>query len=185
MEVEIKRIPFDLELAKKIMNHEIINGRIVTQEGLEARIIHFDMNKYGNSYLTVLVDDGEKEFGMICLSDGKRADVFDDGDKGCFDLYIELSSFDTYNKGHIYSDTYKWKPYLVRDDDDENWKVMVCAGISYGMLAFYNEEGEIYNRVHSLPLTNITEQLIGTSMSFDELLKEIDSTYRISETLKV
>lgn len=177
------RIPFDLDLAKKIMNHEIFNGRIVTQEGHEARIIHFDMNKYGTPYLTVLVDDGEKEFGMICLSDGKRADVFDDYYEGCFDLYIELSSFYTYTEGHIYSDMFKGKPYLVRDDDDENWRVMVCAGISHGMLAFYNEDGKRYNRVHYLPLTKVTEQLIGTSKSFDELLKEMDSTYRHSEHL--
>ena len=46
-----KKIPFDLELAKKITNKEV-KGRSVTQGGLKARIIFFDMwcmnlNNYG------------------------------------------------------------------------------------------------------------------------------------------
>ena len=46
-----KKNPFDLELAKKITNKEV-KGRSVTQGGLKARIIFFDMwcmnlNNYG------------------------------------------------------------------------------------------------------------------------------------------
>lgn len=46
-----KKIPFDLELAKRITNKEV-KGRSVTQGGLKARIIFFDMwcmnlNNYG------------------------------------------------------------------------------------------------------------------------------------------
>lgn len=36
-----KRIPFDLELAKKITNKEV-KGEIVTRDGRQARIICFD-----------------------------------------------------------------------------------------------------------------------------------------------
>lgn len=123
-QTQFKRIPFDLNLAKKIMNGDIIGGRIVTQEGFEASILYVDMNRYGNTYLTVIVDDGEKEFGMFCLSDGKRADGFDDSDKGRFDLYIELP---IYHKDYSNFEPCKWQPCVVRESEDYSWLVQICA----------------------------------------------------------
>ena len=40
-QTRFKKIPFNLELAKKITNKEV-NGRIVTRDGQQARIICFD-----------------------------------------------------------------------------------------------------------------------------------------------
>lgn len=50
-QTSFKRFPFNIELAKKITNKEV-KGRSVTQGGLKARIIFFDMwcmnlNNYG------------------------------------------------------------------------------------------------------------------------------------------
>lgn len=43
---KFKKIPFNLELAKKIMNREA-KGRIVTRDGCQARIVCFDRNEKG------------------------------------------------------------------------------------------------------------------------------------------
>lgn len=42
---KFKKIPFDIELAKKIANKEA-KGRIMTEDNLTARIVCFDM-KFG------------------------------------------------------------------------------------------------------------------------------------------
>jgi hypothetical protein len=181
-QTQFKRIPFDLNLAKKIMNGDIIGGRIVTQEGFEASILYVDMNRYGNTYLTVIVDDGEKEFGMFCLSDGKRADGFDDSDKGRFDLYIELP---IYHKDYSNFEPCKWQPCVVRESEDYSWLVQICAEKNaIGTTLFYTAKGEKCTRAFYLPLNRITVRLIGTIMSFDELLQEMDSTYHLSDLLK-
>lgn len=41
-QTRFKKVPFNLELAKKITNKET-KGRIVTEDGLTARIVCFDM----------------------------------------------------------------------------------------------------------------------------------------------
>lgn len=65
-----KKIPFDLELAKKITNKEV-KGRIVTEDNLTARIVCFDMKFGVDKILAVLVDcGGEYEIGVRCNLDG-------------------------------------------------------------------------------------------------------------------
>ena len=67
-----KRIPFDLELAKKITNKEV-EGQIVTRNGLKARIVCFDF-KYigGKKGLAVLVEHGDFDVVLCFNTDGKE-----------------------------------------------------------------------------------------------------------------
>ena len=44
IQTKYKRIPFNIELAKKITNKEV-KGSIVTRNGLKVRIICFDRKK--------------------------------------------------------------------------------------------------------------------------------------------
>ena len=57
------KIPFDLELAKMITNKEV-NGKIVTQDGHNARIVCFDYKRFVSiNSLIVLVDCGDMKSG--------------------------------------------------------------------------------------------------------------------------
>ena len=54
-QTRFKKVPFDLELAKKITNKEV-KGRIVTEDKLPVRIVCFDLKYGGSKILAVLVD---------------------------------------------------------------------------------------------------------------------------------
>ena len=59
MEKTYKRVPFDIELAKKIQSGEV-EGRIVTREGAAVRIICFDAKRiYAEKDIIALVEDDD------------------------------------------------------------------------------------------------------------------------------
>lgn len=159
-----KKRPFDLGLAMKIANNEI-EGRIVTEDNLTARIVCFDMKHGGSKILAVLVDCGDYEIGIRCDLDGTCRDARKE-DK--FNLHIEIPTYRDYSNFV----PQKWQPCLVRDHQDEQWDIAVCAGRNkVGDVVFY-EYRCTYQ--HFLPLNKMTERLLGTSKSYEELIKELD-----------
>ena len=65
-----KKVPFDIELAKKITNKEV-KGRIVTEDGLTARIVCFDYNFGGKKdNIVVIIEHTEYEGVLTCFADG-------------------------------------------------------------------------------------------------------------------
>ena len=180
-QTRFKKVPFDLELAKKITNKEV-KGRIVTEDKLPARIVCFDVKYGGGKVLAALVDCGDYEIGVRCNLDGTCRDYRKE-DK--FNLHIEVP---TYYKDYSNFEPCKWQPCLVRDCEGEDWNVLVCAGKnSDGDVLFYEESGETYTWIHVLPLSKITERLIGTTKSYEELIKELDakSTTTNNDTDKI
>lgn len=66
---------------------------------------------------------------------------------------------------------------MVRDNEDDYWKVRVCAE-NKQKAKFYDSGnflsyGNILWNI-KLPLSNETERLIGTTKSYEELIKELD-----------
>lgn len=170
-QTRFKKVPFNLELAKKITNKEV-KGRIVTEDGLQARIICFDMKSGGCKTLAVLVDCGDNEFGIRCNLDGTCRD-FRKLDR--FNLHIE---FPTYYKDYSNFVPQKWQPCLVRDRGGRLWGVQVYSHSDcQGKMLFYNEEGYVIPFVNVLPLSKVTKRLIGTKKSYEELIKELDAEY--------
>ena len=167
-----KRVPFDLELAKKITNKEA-KGRIVTEDNLTARIVCFDMKFGVDKILAVLVDcGGNYEIVVRCNLDGTcRDDIKEDK----FNLHIEVP---TYYKDYSNFVPQKWQPCLVRDSILDYWIVKVCKGIdAYGEPFFFSDGSNkdcFLRWVHVLPLSKITERLIGTTKSYGGLIKELD-----------
>lgn len=99
METKYVKIPFDIELAKKITNGES-EGRIVTRNGENVRIVSFDRK---NQYrpIIVLVDDGENENVYALGSDGKEIS----GDTiGTNDLMLEIPEYMSFKDGDILTD---------------------------------------------------------------------------------
>lgn len=165
-----KKIPFDLELAKKITNKEV-KGRIVTEDNLTARIVCFDMKFGVDKILAVLVDcGGEYEIGVRCNLDGTCRD---DRKEDKFNLHIEVP---TYYRDYSNFVPQKWQPCLVRDGEEDEWWVQVCAGKDIdGEILFYVYDGDIETWKYCLPLSKVTERLIGTTKSYEELIEELDT----------
>lgn len=163
-----KRVPFDLELAKKITNKEV-KGRIVTEDNLPARIVCFDLKYGGSKILAVLVDCGDYEVGIRCNLDGICRD---DRKEDKFNLRIEVP---TYYRDYSNFVPQKWQPCLVRDGEEDEWWVQVCAGKDIdGEFLFYVYDGDIETWKYRLPLSKITEQLLGTTKSYEQLIEELD-----------
>lgn len=166
-----KRVPFDLELSKKISNKEV-KGRIVTEDNLTARIVCFDMKFGVDKILAVLVDcGGEYEIGVRCNLDGTCRD---DRKEDKFNLHIEVP---TYYRDYSNFVPMKWQPCLVRDTYSDTWRMAVCRGKdAYGIPIFYSEnysDGSCH-WVHFLPISKVTECLVNTKKSYEELIKELD-----------
>lgn len=166
---KFKKIPFDLELAKKITNKEV-KGRIVTEDNLTARIVCFDMKFGVDKILAVLVDcGGEFEIGVRCNLDGTCRD---DRKEDKFNLHIEVP---TYYRDYSNFVPQKWQPCLVRENEDEIWLLQVSKGKRSGDgVLFYCPDGSPNVWRHCLPLSKTTQRLIGTKKSYEQLIQELD-----------
>lgn len=168
-----KKIPFDIELAKKITNKEA-KGRIVTQEGKKVRIICWDKKP---------VDEKAHEYPIVALIqndyNGEMSQTFTAEGAACYpnyksryDLIIEIP---TYYRDYSNFVPQKWQPCLVRDGEEDEWWVQVCAGKDIdGEILFYVYDGDIETWKYRLPLSKITEQLLGTTKSYEQLIEELD-----------
>lgn len=170
-QTKFKKIPFDLELAKKITNKEV-KGRIVTRDGRQARILCFDRKTYSSEWpivALVTVNDRGVEDLEIYQANGNFSRIGEDG----LDLQIEVP---TYYEDYSNFEPCKWQPCLVRDTAHDCWGVQVCAGsYKYGDILFYSVDGQSYTWGYRLPLTEVTERLIGTRKSYEELMEELDA----------
>ena len=166
-----KKIPFDLELAKKITQNEA-KGRIMTEDNLPARIVCFDLKHGGSKILAVLVDCGDYEIGIRCDLDGTCRD---DRKEDKFNLHIEVP---TYYRDYSNFVPQRCQPCLVRDTSSDLWRVTVCCGKdAYDIPIFYtaNNSNGYCHWVNFLPLSNVTERLVGTTKSYEQLIQELDA----------
>lgn len=168
-QTRFKKIPFDLELAKKITDKEI-KGRIISQAGHQARIICFDKDGGQSDYpIVALIQIEPTDERMYTFS---KEGAYSIGNESCRDLMIEVP---TYYRDYSNFIPQKWRPCLVRDCDDEPWNVLACAGKNTdGDVLFYGPGRTKYTWRHVLPLSKVTERLVGTTKSYEQLIKELD-----------
>lgn len=167
-QTRFKKVPFDLELAKKITNKDV-KGRIVTEDGHEVRIICYDYRHFGGkNRLVALIDLGDHELALAYNNEGKEID-----NREKFAIHLEVP---TYHKDYSNFVPCKWQPCLVRDCDYEPWTALVCVGKNtYGNVLFYGQGLQKYTWRQVLPLSKITECLVGTTKSYEELIQELDA----------
>lgn len=172
---KFKRVPFDLELAKKITNKEM-KGRIVTRNGRQARIICFDLKNPVWGIIALVLNNINSE------------DVLEYQNNGCYSTNIGWQELDlllevpTYYKDYSNFVPCKWQPCLVRNGLEEQWNVRVCAGVNkYNDVTFYRFGGGACTWEHILPLSKVTERLIDTSKSYEELIQELDAALTKNE----
>lgn len=172
-QTRFKKIPFDLELAKKITNKEM-KGRIVTRDGRQARIICFDRKETDDIFdppknIIALVENKDGSEGVFAFRDDGMIFLNEETD---YDLQIEVP---TYYRDYSNFIPQKWQPCLVRDVDNEFWNVAVCAGKNTeGVVLFYGTGRQKYTWGQVFPLSKITERLVGTRKSYEQLIKELD-----------
>lgn len=166
-----KRVPFNLELAKKITNKEA-KGRIVTRDGLQARIICYDKSGAQSIYpIVALVQvEPDDEQTYTFTNEG----FFSAGNKFCRDLFLEVP---TYYRDYSNFVPMKWQPCLVRASISDHWKVRVCADNKQQVTFFYDSGNSCSRNIKwefKLPISKVTERLVGTTKSYEELIKELD-----------
>jgi hypothetical protein len=165
-QTKFKRVPFDIELAKKITNKEM-KGRIVTRNGRQARIICFDLKNPVWGIIALVLNNINSE------------DVLEYQNNGCYSTNIGWHELDlllevpTYYKDYSNFVPCKWQPCLVRDNDKEDWNISVCKGRNSAGEAIFFPFGCTYE--HCLPLSKATERLVNTRMSYEELIQELDA----------
>ena len=173
MKTNYKRIPFDLNKAKFIMNGEM-KGRIVTRDGRQARIICFDRKGTDDIFdppknIIALVENKDGSEGVFAFRNTGMILLTEETDH---DLQIEIP---TYYRDYSNFVPQKWQPCLVRDCDDGPWNVLAFAGKNTdGDMLFYGPGRQNYTWRQVLPLSKVTERLIGTSKSYEQLIKELD-----------
>lgn len=161
-----KKVPFDIELAKKITNKEV-KGRIVTREGRQARIVCFDRNEKGWPIIALVKILENYESVIICKSNGAYSN-FEEKD---LDLLIEIP---TYYRDYSNFVPQKWQPCLVRDGENLLWFPLIYAYTDcQGKMLFY-DGSYIRPFANVLPLSKVTARLIGTTKSYEELIEELD-----------
>lgn len=173
IEQNYKRIPFNVELAKKIVNGKV-KGRIVTMEGRKVRIVCWDKKP---------VDEKAHEYPIVALIqndyNGEMSQTFTAEGAACYpnyksryDLIIEIP---TYYRDYSNFMPQKWQTCIVRNFNYEVWVIRVCCGKdSDGGPAFFNTPSYHYWN-YILPLNNVTERLVGTTKSYEQLIQELDA----------
>lgn len=97
METKYITIPFDIERAKRITNKSE-DGKIVTRDGRNARIVCFDV-KNEDSILALVEDETGIEFPIFCVSEGL---VFLKSKSSC-DLMLSVPEWTTFKDGDVLS----------------------------------------------------------------------------------
>lgn len=170
-----KRVPFNLELAKKITNKEV-KGRIVTRDGRKIRIICTDRKDKSDviaqySVIALVTEKDGHECEYEYLNTGRFSAVIEETN---LDLHIEVP---TYYRDYSNFVPQRWQPCLVRDTSSDLWRAEVCCGTdSYGVPIFYsaNNSDGCCHWGHFLPISKVTERLFGTKKSYEQLIQELD-----------
>lgn len=124
IEQNYKRIPFNVELAKKIVNGKV-KGRIVTMEGRKVRIVCWDKKP---------IDERAMDFPIVALlqndCEGEMLNTYTEEGlasfpnyKNRYNLIIEIPNYKDYSN----FEPKKYQPCLVRNGEDCLWGIQVLS----------------------------------------------------------
>lgn len=173
IEQNYKRIPFNVELAKKIENGKV-KGRIVTMEGRKVRIVCWDKKPIDERAMdlpivALLQNDCEGEMLNTYTEEGLASSP---NYKNRYNLIIEIP---IYYRDYSNFMPQKWQACIVRNFNYDVWVIRVCCGKdSDGGPTFFNTPSYHYWN-YILPLNNVTERLVGTTENYEQLIQELDA----------
>lgn len=121
METKYVRVPFDVEMAKKITNGKV-EGRVVTRDGRSVRILCFD-RKGKSPIITLVLVDGNAEGFTPYLLDGRLKPEKEDR----FDLMLEIPEYMTFKDGDV----------LTYRPNGNRWCIFIYKGLDKDILSNY------------------------------------------------
>lgn len=171
IEQNYKRIPFNVELAKKIVNGKV-KGRIVTMEGRKVRIVCWDKKP---------IDERAMDFPIVALlqndCEGEMLNTYTEEGlasfpnyKNRYNLIIEIPNYKDYSN----FEPKKYQPCLVRNGEDCLWGIQVYSHTDYQGKKLFYDGCYLRQFTNVLPLSKVTERLIGTTKSYEQLIEELD-----------
>ena len=101
MEQKLVRVPFEVELAKKITDGDV-DGKIVTRDGRSARVVCWDLKNRKDPILA-LIEEDECENIDTFLDDGRWCE----DEERSADLMLEIPEYMTFKDGDVA--TLGWK----------------------------------------------------------------------------
>lgn len=146
MEKKLIRVPFEIELAKRIHNGEV-DGKIVTRDGRTVRIVCWDYKSMSGNYpILALVSSETQELSFPYSEKGKYEDSLD--------LILEAPEYITFKDGDV----------IAYDDCD----TMAIIKAEF----FKNDSGDICSKSYITILDEKSLQQLSVSMNSARLATE-------------
>lgn len=136
METKYVKVPFDIELAKKITNNEV-EGRIITLSEQKVRIICSD-RKDDNLPIVALVErsDGGENVSRFTVNGNYFINA-----GSSYDLVLEIPEYMTFNYGDVLIDNADM-PFIYNGNRDAQWGYGYICGLNYDGVLSINEDTE-------------------------------------------
>lgn len=137
MEQKLVKVPFEVELAKKIANGEV-DGRIVTDNGNVVRIVCFDMLDDKGRIIGLRKDDNYKEIALTfndsgyCVQNPSRK------------LMLEIPEYMTFKDWDILI-CECGTPFVYKDTKDRHGNFSAYCGIDLQGNIFFDMKGWTYS----------------------------------------
>lgn len=171
IEQNYKRIPFNVELAKKIVNGKV-KGRIVTMEGRKVRIVCWDKKP---------IDERAMDFPIVALlqndCEGEMLNTYTEEGlasfpnyKNRYNLITEIPNYKDYSN----FEPKKYQPCLVRNGEDCLWGIQVYSHTDYQGKKLFYDGCYLRQFTNVLPLSEVTKRLICTKKSYEELIDKLE-----------
>lgn len=100
METKLVRVPFEVELAKRIQNGEC-EGRIVTRDGRNVRVVCWDYKSMSGNYPIFALIDEEVQEQSYTFSENGKFNIFGYENENNSDLMLEITEYMTFKNGDI------------------------------------------------------------------------------------
>lgn len=138
------KVPFEVELAKKITNGEV-EGKVVTRNGRSARVICFDAHSDDN-IIALIQDEKGVEYPKSYVSDGMMFLT----EKCDCDLMLEIPEYKTFKDGDI----------------------LCCKGV-YNWIFIYRSNGCDKTSCYAAVMDKSSAVFLGFCVMSDEEVKDL------------
>ena len=133
------RVPFDVEMAKKITNGEV-EGRVVTRDGRSARVVCWDKKSDSIYNIVGLIDGNIMEIMLTYTTNGYEVQEEERNN----DLMLEIPEYMTFKDGDILI-CECGTPFIYKDTKDRHGNFSAYCGIDLQGTIFFDMKGWTYS----------------------------------------
>lgn len=133
MEKKFVKVPFDLEMAKKITSGDI-EGRIITSDGRNTRIVDWNYKNTSNEPILAIISDRQSSYENTYSFNDKGIDKINDNN-GISPLMLEVPEYLTFKDGDVLSNG-KGFVFILNTHGEYKTSLYVCFHIDKGPLSF-------------------------------------------------